>query len=69
MEECVIENCQICADKADPCQSCGSHDVVVDDFGICLCQKCLDSDTTAQKALRSHYEKESFMFGYDDYSS
>ena len=41
--------CGVCDEQCDPCQGCGSHDVVYDDYGVTLCAECKKNRTPEQK--------------------
>lgn len=48
----------------DPCQFCGTYDVVIDDYGLIICKKCLDERPDIKKRLFDSALKENQMFGY-----
>lgn len=42
--------CCVCNGSCEPCQECGSRDVVYSDYGVNLCGPCKKNSTPEQKA-------------------
>ena len=56
--------CGVCAGKTEPCH-CGSHNIVLDDFGVMKCQKCYDEMTVEQRDwLNGEAHNEAMDMGY-----
>lgn len=46
--------CGVCNCRVDPCQICGSHDVVLEDFGITRCELHRNTMTAEQRGQLQH---------------
>lgn len=49
--------------KREPCQFCGSQDVLYDDFGVTVCRPCYDAKPDVRKHLNEKADWDDFEMG------